>query len=73
VDVIIYSKGFVHCSVCALASLSVEEITRFVNKENPTGLTHGWSVSDEPFKGGQPNPCPCDQEPETRKHYLFSC
>lgn len=71
-NVTIYAEGLVVCSVCSDGSL--EETLAAVNAMNPTGLDHGWVLSQEPeFRDGAPNPCPCNTEPETRKHYLLEC
>lgn len=70
-DFTIYSSGLVYCSVCS--SLTLEETTARLNTEQPTGIASPWALADEPFKGGEPNPCPCNSNPETHKHYLFVC
>lgn len=72
--VIPYSVGPLSASVCAANSLSPEEVEKEFNRISPSGTTNGWQISaDTHFKGGAPNPCPCDKFPETRKHYLFNC
>ena len=69
----VYSTGIVHCSICTNIE-SVEEIERIVNLKNPTGISSYWRVSkNKNFRGGEPNPCPCDQKPDTHKHYLMEC
>ena len=70
-DFTVYSDGIVHCSVCS--ALSPEETTAKLNAEHPTGITSRWEIADEPFATGEPNPCPCKENPETHKHYLFVC
>lgn len=72
--VIPYSIGIMTASVCADNSLTPEDVEAEFNNISPSGTTNGWKLSeDKTFKGGAPNPCPCDQHPETRKHYLFNC
>jgi len=72
IDFEAYSIGIVCASVCS--RLSKEDTKERMNRENPTGLEHGWDFcKDKTFKTGQPNPCPCEDEPETHKHYLFNC
>lgn len=72
-DVIIYSAGVVHCSVCAPKTMTPDEVTADVNGKLPTGLDHGWSISeDKAFRTGESNPCQCKDD-ETRIHYLFEC
>jgi hypothetical protein len=65
-----YRVGLCHASVCAVADATPEEITRAAG---PTGLDHGWQISEEPtFSGGEPNPCPCNVDP-SRQHWLLVC
>ncbi len=68
----VYQSGLCHCSICTDIE-NIEEIERKVNQENPTGLSHGWEHSEEKFVNGFDNPCPCEQKPETHKHYLMVC
>jgi hypothetical protein len=68
--VIIYANGLCYCSVCTSLT-DVAELTRRVNKMNPTGVSP-WRVHDSPFRDGQANPHPCETRPG-RMHYLFSC
>lgn len=70
-DFEVYSNGLIHCSVCS--SLSLEETVRRTNLENPTGTSSKWELHNEKFRTGQPNPCPCNDNPETHKHYLMVC
>lgn len=66
-----YNIGFVCASICT--NMTVEEATEELNAQHPTGISSQWQPSeDKTFVGGQPNPCPCDQDPN-RKHYLFNC
>lgn len=66
-----YSVGVVCASVCT--SLPLKEARARLNEEHPTGV-EPWKFSgDKHFKGGQTNPCDCEQNPATHKHYLFNC
>jgi hypothetical protein len=65
-----YAVGICAASVCT--SLPVAKAAARLNAECPTGVGP-WRISSEDFKGGQPNPCPCDRAPATHKHYLFNC
>jgi hypothetical protein len=72
--VIAYSVGLLAASVCADNSLTPQEVEDEFNRTNPAGTTNGWKLSEDThFRQGATNPCPCDQHPETRKHYLFEC
>jgi hypothetical protein len=71
--IIIYTIGIVACSVCAPKGMSIEEVTAELNNESPTGLDHGWRLSDDKtFSGGEPMPCDCNVNSD-RIHYLFVC
>ncbi len=72
-EVEVYSNGFCHCSVCTNIE-GIALIENAVNAKNPTGIKSRWKVSKQiAFDSGQPNPCPCDQKPETHSHYLMEC
>lgn len=67
-----YGVGVVAASVCT--DLSIEEATERLNSEYPTGISSAWEPDPAPtFADGTPNPSPCNDHPETRKHYLFHC
>lgn len=71
--VVIYASGPVVCSVCVPAEMPREEIERSVNAQSPTGISSSWKISkDSTFKGGEPNPCQCNDGPQ-RLHYLMDC
>lgn len=66
-----YAVGLCHASVCT--SLSVEEATRLLNRNNPTGIESQWKLSDDKnFKSGEANGFDCPDHPGN-KHYLFVC
>ena len=67
----IYSKGICFSSVCS--SLPLEETEKLLNLENPTGIDSKWKLSKENFRTGEDNPCVCERNPATHKHYLFEC
>ena len=72
-DLLIYSNGFVHCSICVPEGMSVTEIESEVNLQNPSGTMNGWKVDAAPtFRGGAANPHPCERSP-SRLHYLMVC
>ena len=71
-DFTVYAEGLCYASVCT--SLPREEVESRMNRERPPGTELGWRISDEPtFKGGEPNPCPCHDQPDTHRHYLMVC
>ena len=65
-----YSMGLVYASICT--SLPLDEATQRLNLEYPTGVGP-WEKAGKPFKTGEPNPCSCNKNPQTHKHYLFEC
>ena len=68
-DFTVYGEGLLYASVCS--SLPPEEVKRRMGTR-PSGTRGGWQLSEnKTFRGGQPNPCPCDDHPQTHKHYLF--
>lgn len=72
-DFEIYSYGPICMSVCVAKTMSREDIELRANLESPTGIESPWRISeDETFKGGESNPCQCEDDPE-RMHYLMGC
>ena len=72
-NAVIYSAGLVCCSACVQKTMTPDDVASDVNRQLPTGLDHGWSVSsDATFRTGQTNPCQCPDD-ENRMHYLLVC
>lgn len=68
----VLAVGIVAASVCT--SLSDEEATARLNETEPTRISSGWALSEDPtFADGSPNPQPCSLKPETHRHLLFNC
>jgi hypothetical protein len=67
----VYAVGLCYCSVCTDIE-DLGELTARLNEVQPAGTQGGWRKAHKPFKGGLPNPCPCDEDP-SRRHYLFEC
>jgi len=80
----VYRNGLDVCSVCAPGEMTSEQVAEAVNVqdgqalsgaglEHRVGTTPQWHVSDDKtFKGGETNPCPCNDMP-ARKHWLLEC
>lgn len=69
----VYALGIVCASVCAPEHLDAEQVADALNRQEPTGISSRWRVSDDPqFRSGQTNPCPCEQD-SSRRHWLLSC
>jgi hypothetical protein len=72
--VYVYGTGLIYTSACAPADMPPGDIEIAVNTQHPTGISSRWAMSDdETFSTGEPNPAPCDQDPEGRHHYLLNC
>lgn len=72
-DITIYAKGLVACSVCAPENVTREAIERYVNEHNPTGIESKWKISkDKKFASGEPMPNKCETARD-RLHYLLNC
>lgn len=69
-DFVVYGEGLLYASVCSSFSqeIVIERMSRRI-----CGTTNGWQFSEETFKGGESNPCPCSDNPETHQHFLFIC
>ena len=73
-DFVAYAQGLCYMSVCVEKSMPRRDIELRANLENPACSTLRWMISDdETFKGAQPNPCPCNKFPSSRKHDLLNC
>ena len=71
--VMVYSFGLCYASVCAPKDMEGEKVAEEADYVHPTGLDHGWSVSDDKnFRSGETNPCECNHEAD-RRHWLLSC
>lgn len=72
-ELVIYSNGVVHCSVCTNVK-DKKRVEELVNQKNPTGISSHWKISEnKTFATGESNPCRCDTKPETHVHYLMEC
>ena len=69
-EFMVYSEGLLYAWVCSPLHHSEVE-SRMASR--PCGTRHGWTLSDHSeLASGESNPCPCEDDPETRKHYLFT-
>lgn len=72
-DIYLYRVGGLSMSVCAPGVLTGGNVAALINRHHPCGGTLRWAVSDEKtFKGGEPNPCVCEESPD-RKHWYIDC
>lgn len=68
----VYATGPVYLSVCT--NDDDETMLHVANITSPTGLDHGWQVSeDKTFATGQSNPSPCNGNREGYQHVLLEC
>lgn len=71
-DYVMYAQGLCRASICT--SLPIEEALARANTLDHPGTAQGWQMCADPaFHGGESNPCPCDTQPDTHKHYLLEC
>lgn len=71
--VIVYGRGIVSASACAVDGTTREEIEAAVNARYPTGISSRWTLANEShFATGEPMPCPCNSAPG-RQHWLLHC
>lgn len=69
----VYHEGLFHMSACTnlrTKKAAEEAAALYVF---PSGTSHGWRITEKKFRTGEKNGCPCDQHPETRVHWLFTC
>lgn len=71
--VIIYTYGPVSLSCCCDKTMTREEVEEAVNRLHSTGIESAWRISEENFKHGESNPCPCQEHPVSRQHWLLKC
>lgn len=70
----IVPPGICAWSVCVLTDMTRDEIENEANGKNPTGISSPWRISaNDTFASGEPNPSPCEREPDARLHYLLEC
>jgi hypothetical protein len=70
-DFRILKKTVLAVQVCS--SLSLEETTKRLNAELPTGIDSQWAIGDGDSCKGADNPVACAECPTTHKHYVFVC
>ena len=60
-------------AVHGCSSLSLEETTKRLNDDLPTGIDSTWTLGDRVSCKGADNPVACAERPVTHKHYVFTC
>ena len=54
--------------------LSRSQVERAFNRQHPTGISSRWRLSKaKTFSTGQPQPGPCENDPQNRIHVLMEC
>lgn len=72
-EIYLYAVGGLSMSVCAPSHLDGQDVAQAVTRHYPSGLYQGWKIAaDAHFKGGQANPCQCEESSD-RKHWLLDC
>lgn len=72
-EIDIYARGLCHCSVCAPADMTIDEVVLLTNYLNPTGIKSQWQLSKENFKTGEQNGYHCKCEGRDTRHWLMVC
>lgn len=72
-DFAIYNVGLCRMSVCAPKSMTTAEVEHNANSDQPTGIRSQWTVLRENFATGETNPCPCNDRPNEKAHWLLGC
>jgi hypothetical protein len=62
--------GLVSWAICT--DLPLDEAVAKCNRDNPTGISSRWALSEEGFPDGLANPHDCPDHSEN-KHYLLEC
>ncbi|GEP12290.1 hypothetical protein [Methylobacterium gnaphalii] len=68
----VYARGLLMCSACAPAEMDGPAVAAAVSRDHPSGTELGWAIAKEPFRDGEPNPCPCNVD-AARRHWLLEC
>ena len=63
-----YAVGPCYASACT--SLADADATAQMNTEHPEGT---WLIAAENFANGDRNGRPCNHQPDTHRHILFTC
>ena len=72
-DYVVYSEWLCFMSVCSRLDQGALVMRMEEHGYLIASPTHTWRLADGPFKTGEPNPCPCNDFPDRRQHFLFSC
>lgn len=67
--VILYAEGPISSSVCAPKEMPEHEVCEAASRISPDP-NFPFVVSDESFRTGEPNPCPCNDD-EGKLHWLL--
>lgn len=67
--VTVIGEGLCYATVCTTLD---DEAVDAAMAARPATVNRGWARStDATFATGQPNPCPCEQRPDTNRHVLY--
>lgn len=72
-DAIVYAIGLCSLGICVKKGFARDRIEESANLYHPTGISSRWEIADEDFADGNPNPSPCNTQPDEREHYLLHC
>lgn len=66
-------QSLVSMAVCAPAGMDAAAVAADANRANPTGITGGWAYDEAEQPADGPNPRPCPDDPQGRRHWLLIC
>lgn len=68
-DLSVFGEGLVYASVCTSLDDAASDA---LMAQRLSGTDGGWKRSADPtFASGEPNPCPCERSPDSRRHILY--
>lgn len=71
-EVVFAAVGLHYMTACTTSD-HIGDIEAAANRVYPTGTESPWKITNEKYRSGEGNPCPCFEFSETHKHYLLKC
>lgn len=73
-EIEVYSRDLLCCSVCAPPEMSGADVAAEVERASPAGTSNGWQVStDATFATGEPNGGLVKCHRGETRHWLLDC
>ncbi len=71
-DIDVYAIGLCYASVCADKQMTKVMVEDYMNVLEPAGTSLSWTIAEEPFNDGSPNPNQCETD-SNKQHWLLDC